>query len=184
MEQGYSVVLLSTEKAGGSAGAYTWTTYPSKEAFDAARQELPGLTQGTQEVVAEGVTAALAQEYVGKSSLESYLGAALEESRTHDGAFDAELLMHELEKSLYLYERLQRHSPSTAFDGVESAAQDLIGILQRETVTTNYANDDGTPDIMGLRELLADSYRSYSVLGLSMSELRAELDDMLDLDTF
>lgn len=73
----YNVCFEYTEKAGGYAGVRTWTSFKSKEDWDAKKEAL--LANGKERVIAEGVSDEESIEITRKTPLICYFRAQLQE---------------------------------------------------------------------------------------------------------
>ena len=79
----YNVAFRYTNQAGGFAGVITWTSYSSKEEFDAQWAQR---NNGMEEIVEEGITAERAMELASSTLGQCRMNAILEEHTGPDGA--------------------------------------------------------------------------------------------------
>jgi hypothetical protein len=90
---GYNVAFAYTAEAGRYEGDVTWTTFRSKEAFDAWYTDE---IRSRERIVEEGITRERALELVGLTPKACRRAAALQDATMPDGTVNEEMLLMKL----------------------------------------------------------------------------------------
>ncbi len=90
----YNVAFVYTAEAGGYEGVRTWTSFESKEDFDA--WYTPDI-RSQQEVLEEGVSPERAVELCEQTPMMSYVGASMADATRADGSVDLDIAAMKLE---------------------------------------------------------------------------------------
>mgnify|MGYP001568534385 CR=1 FL=1 len=93
-EPEYHVAFVYTAECNGYEGVVTWTSFPSKEAFD---DWYTDDIRERQRVVEEGITKERAGELVKRTPLACYFASAIQDATRPDGTIDQGLLEFKLE---------------------------------------------------------------------------------------